>query len=178
MKSQPALEAIRRLDGPPPKRCVDAAAHGCSGGAERLERMRPPADLRTDARAAGRRVAVRRNAVNGRYEAARAGQRRRRLGGLVVGGRRAAAAVARAAGDPRAARAPAAAVITAARTTRLVRVPDLRAFRQRGRRPRLRRHSLRRPRSPRRRSHPRGRRLPAAVDRERRLAGGRRGRPS
>lgn len=71
VKSQPALEAIRRLDGPPPEMLVALQA-GLHGGAERLERMRAPVDLRTvhDLLIGAWRFAE--NAVNGRYEAARA----------------------------------------------------------------------------------------------------------
>jgi hypothetical protein len=71
VKSQPALEAIRRLDGPPPDMLVDLQAR-LSGGAERLDRMRPPEDLEA---AHGMLIGAWRfaeNAVKGRYEAARA----------------------------------------------------------------------------------------------------------
>lgn len=46
VKSQPGLEAIRRLDGPPPELLVGLQAR-LRGGVERLERVRPPNDLRT-----------------------------------------------------------------------------------------------------------------------------------
>jgi hypothetical protein len=45
VKAQPALEAIRRLDGPPPDLLLALQAQ-LEGGAERLERVRPPLDLR------------------------------------------------------------------------------------------------------------------------------------
>jgi hypothetical protein len=71
VKSQPALEAIRRLDGPPPDALIALQAR-LSGGAERLERMRPPGDLEA---AHGMLIGAWRfaeNAVKGRYDAARA----------------------------------------------------------------------------------------------------------
>ena len=70
VKSQPALEAIRRLDGPPPEVLVTLNAR-LKGGAGRLERIQPPADLRTthDLLLGAWRFAE--TAVNGRYEAAR-----------------------------------------------------------------------------------------------------------
>ena len=71
VKSQPALEAIRRLDGPPPDMLLALQAR-LRGGAERLERVRAPVDLRTvhDLLLGAWRFAE--NAVNARYEAARA----------------------------------------------------------------------------------------------------------
>jgi hypothetical protein len=45
VKSQPMLDAIRRLDGPPPDRLL-ALRTQLSGGAERLERVRTPDYLR------------------------------------------------------------------------------------------------------------------------------------
>jgi hypothetical protein len=45
VKSQPMLDAIRRLDGPPPDRLL-ALRGQLSGGAERLERVRAPDYLR------------------------------------------------------------------------------------------------------------------------------------
>jgi hypothetical protein len=41
VKSQPMLDAIRRLDGPPPDRLLSLRGQ-LSGGAERLERIRTP----------------------------------------------------------------------------------------------------------------------------------------
>jgi hypothetical protein len=70
VKLQPALEAIRRLDGPTPDTLVEWQAR-LSGGAERLARMRPPADLEA---AHGMLIGAWRfaeNAVKGRYDAAR-----------------------------------------------------------------------------------------------------------
>ncbi len=71
VKSQPALEAIRRLDGPTPDALVALQAR-LRGGAERLDRIRPPVDLRIthDLLVGAWRFAE--NAVNGRYQAARA----------------------------------------------------------------------------------------------------------
>ena len=71
VKLQPALEAIRRLDGPAPEALVTLRAR-LGGGAERLERLRTPADLQGthDLLVSAWRFAE--NAVNGRYEAARA----------------------------------------------------------------------------------------------------------
>jgi len=71
VKAQPALEAIRRLDGPPPDLLVTLQAR-LRGGAERLERVRAPVDLRTvhDLLVGAWRFAE--TAVSGRYEAARA----------------------------------------------------------------------------------------------------------
>ena len=71
-KSQPELEAIRRLDGPTPEALVRLQAR-LRGGAEHLSRMRPPDDLRTthDLLVGAWRFAE--NAVDERYAAARAG---------------------------------------------------------------------------------------------------------
>ncbi|MBI3047140.1 MAG: hypothetical protein HYY76_02410 [Acidobacteria bacterium] len=72
VKAQPALEAIRRLDGPPPGLLVSLQAR-LQGGADRLDRVRPPVDLRGvhDLLLGAWRFAE--NAVSGRYQAARAG---------------------------------------------------------------------------------------------------------
>jgi hypothetical protein len=72
VKAQPALEAIRRLDGPPPEMLVTLQSQ-LQGGAEQLERVRPPADLRAvhDLLLGAWRFAE--TAVAGRYQAARAG---------------------------------------------------------------------------------------------------------
>jgi hypothetical protein len=70
VKSQPALEAIRRLDGPEPDTLLALQAR-LTGGAERLDRMRPPSDL---AAAHAMLIGAWRfaeNAVKGRYDAAR-----------------------------------------------------------------------------------------------------------
>ena len=87
-----------------------------------------PDELRSDARTARRRLAVRRE----RHAPARRTPSRPAtwpgVGGVVGGCRRADDADARPAGDSRAARAAQTAVITP-RTTRLVRVADLSAFR-------------------------------------------------
>ena len=70
VKSQPALEAIRRLDGPPPEVLVTLNAR-LKGGAARLERIQPPADLRTTHELLLGAWRFAETAVNGRYEAAR-----------------------------------------------------------------------------------------------------------
>jgi hypothetical protein len=71
-KSQSALEAIRRLDGPTPDALLRLQAR-LRGGAEVLGRMRPPDDARTthDLLVGAWRFAE--NAVSERYAAARAG---------------------------------------------------------------------------------------------------------
>jgi hypothetical protein len=72
VKLQSELEAIRRLDGPTPDDLIAMQAR-LGGGAERLERMRPPMDL---ASAHSMLVSAWRfaeSAVKSRYEAARAG---------------------------------------------------------------------------------------------------------
>jgi len=71
VKLQPALEAIRRLDGPDADALVTLQAR-LRGGAERLDRIRPPVDLRIthDLLVGAWRFAE--NAVNARYQAARA----------------------------------------------------------------------------------------------------------
>jgi hypothetical protein len=68
VKSQPALDAIRRLEGPSPNTLLALRAR-LSGGSERLTRMRIPADLRAthDLLIGSWRFAE--NAVNGRYNA-------------------------------------------------------------------------------------------------------------
>lgn len=71
VKTQPALEAIRRLDGPPPEALLDLQAR-LSGGAERLNRMRPPVDLEPAHSMLVGAWQFAENAVRGRYEAARA----------------------------------------------------------------------------------------------------------
>jgi hypothetical protein len=70
VKAQPALEAIRRLDGPPPELLVALQAR-LRGGTEQLERVRTPVDLRGvhDLLVGAWRFAE--NAVNARYQAAR-----------------------------------------------------------------------------------------------------------
>jgi len=72
VKAQPALEAIRRLDGPAPDLLLTLQSQ-LQGGAERLERVRPPVDLRPvhDLLLGSWRFAE--NAVARRYQAARAG---------------------------------------------------------------------------------------------------------
>lgn len=70
--AQPALEAIRRLDGPTPESLLALRAR-LLGGAAQLERIRPPEDLREthDLLLGAWRFAE--SAINGRYNAARAG---------------------------------------------------------------------------------------------------------
>lgn len=71
VKSEPALEAIRRLDGPLPEVLMTLQSQ-LRGGAERLERVQPPPDLRTTHElllGAWRFAEI---AVKGRYDAARA----------------------------------------------------------------------------------------------------------
>jgi hypothetical protein len=72
VKAQPALEAIRRLEGPPPELLLTLQAQ-LQGGADQLERVRPPVDLRAvhDLLLGAWRFAE--NAIAGRYQAARAG---------------------------------------------------------------------------------------------------------
>lgn len=71
VKSQPALEAIRRLDGPPPDTLVALQAR-MSGGADRLDRIRPPGDLESAHNMLVGAWRFAENAIKGRYEAARA----------------------------------------------------------------------------------------------------------
>lgn len=71
VKAQPALEAIRRLEGPTPDALATLQAR-LSGGAEQLGKIRPPVDLRIahDLLVGAWRFAE--NAVGGRLQAARA----------------------------------------------------------------------------------------------------------
>jgi hypothetical protein len=68
VKAQPALESIKRLEGPSPNSLVTLRAR-LAGGAERLSRMRVPDDFRAahDLLVESWRFAE--NALNGRYEA-------------------------------------------------------------------------------------------------------------
>jgi hypothetical protein len=72
VKTQPALERIRRLDGPSPQ-SVERFRARLSGGAERLSRVQPPRDLRTthDLLVGSWRFAE--NALEGRYDAIHSG---------------------------------------------------------------------------------------------------------
>jgi hypothetical protein len=70
VKSQPALEAIRRLDGPPPEQLVTLQSQ-LRGGAERLGRIQPPSDLLVAHELLLGAWRFAETAVNGRYEAAR-----------------------------------------------------------------------------------------------------------
>ena len=72
VKLQPALEAIRRLDGPTPEDLVAIQAR-LGGGAERLDRVRPPMDLEPAHSMLVSAWRFAESAVKGRYEAARAG---------------------------------------------------------------------------------------------------------
>jgi hypothetical protein len=69
VRAEPALGAIRRLEGPSPDALV-ALRSRLRGGVERLERVRPPSDLRAthDMLIGAWRFAE--NAVNGRFAAA------------------------------------------------------------------------------------------------------------
>ncbi len=73
VKAQPALEAVRRLEGPSPSSLV-ALRGRLSGGAERLARVQVPSDLRAahDLLTGAWRFAE--NAVNSRYSAVRSGE--------------------------------------------------------------------------------------------------------
>jgi hypothetical protein len=72
VKAQPALEAVRRLEGPAP-RALLALRGRLSGGAERLQRVQVPSDLKAahDLLTSSWRFAE--NAVNSRYVAAQSG---------------------------------------------------------------------------------------------------------
>jgi hypothetical protein len=70
VKSQPALEAIRRLDGPAPDMLVTLQSQ-LRGGAERLQRIAPPPDLRATHELLLGAWRFAETAVDGRYEAAR-----------------------------------------------------------------------------------------------------------
>ena len=69
-RAQPALQAIRGLEGPPPKTLVTLGSR-LRGGAERLERVVPPSDLRTTHELLIGAWRFAETAVTGRYEAAR-----------------------------------------------------------------------------------------------------------
>jgi hypothetical protein len=72
VKIQPALEAIRRLEGPEPQSVLSIRTR-LAGGAERLSRVQTPADLRAahDLLVSAWRFAE--NALNGRYSAIQSG---------------------------------------------------------------------------------------------------------
>ena len=72
VKIQPALEAIRRLEGPTPQSVLSIRTR-LAGGAERLSRVRTPEDLRAahDLLVSAWRFAE--NALNGRYDAIQSG---------------------------------------------------------------------------------------------------------
>ena len=73
VKAQPALEAVRRLEGPAPRMLLTLRGR-MIGGAERLERVDVPADLKEahDSLTIAWRFAE--TAVNGRYAAIQAGE--------------------------------------------------------------------------------------------------------
>lgn len=71
VRSQPALEAIRGLDGPTPDTLL-ALQSRLKGGAEQLERVVPPSDLRVTHELLLGAWRFAETAVNGRYDAARA----------------------------------------------------------------------------------------------------------
>ena len=128
VKVQPQLEAIRRLDGPP-LGMLQTLQSRLSGGAERLERIEVAEDLRGTH---SMLIEAWRFAENAANEAGRRGvhrQRGPRLGSIVGRRRLADATVASAARHSGTAGATPSEVITP-RTTRLVRVPDLQAFRR------------------------------------------------
>ena len=68
--AQPVLEAIRRLDGPTPEALVKLRER-LRGGAEQLDRVRPPGDLRITHELLVGAWRLAENAVDGRYRAAR-----------------------------------------------------------------------------------------------------------
>jgi hypothetical protein len=72
VKLQPALESIRRLEGPAPGALLNLRAR-VAGGAERLSRVQTPADLRSthDLLVGAWRFAE--TALNGRYDAIQSG---------------------------------------------------------------------------------------------------------
>jgi hypothetical protein len=70
VKSQPALEAIRRLDGPTPEQLLTLQSQ-LQGGAERLGRIQPPSDLLVAHELLLGAWRFAETAVSGRYEAAR-----------------------------------------------------------------------------------------------------------
>jgi hypothetical protein len=70
VKAEPALEAIRRLDGPPPDTLADLQRQ-LRGGAERLTRLLPPEELRSVHELLTSAWRFAENAVSGRYGAAR-----------------------------------------------------------------------------------------------------------
>ena len=73
VKSQPALEAVRRLEGPSPNMLLTLRGR-LTGGAERLQRVEVPSDLKAthDLLVSSWRFAE--NAVNSRYLAAQSGE--------------------------------------------------------------------------------------------------------
>jgi hypothetical protein len=73
VKAQPALEAVRKLEGPSPSALLTLRGR-LSGGAERLARVQVPSDLKAahDALTGAWRFAE--NAVNSRYSAVRSGE--------------------------------------------------------------------------------------------------------
>ena len=73
VKAQPALEAVRRLEGPSPNMLLTLRGR-FSGGAERLQRVRVPSDLQAahDLLTSSWRFAE--NAVNSRYLAVQSGE--------------------------------------------------------------------------------------------------------
>jgi hypothetical protein len=73
VKAQPALEAVRKLEGPSPRRAADAA-RTAERRRERLARVQVPSDLKAahDLLTGAWRFAE--NAVNSRYSAVRSGE--------------------------------------------------------------------------------------------------------
>jgi hypothetical protein len=72
VKTQPALESIRRLDGPPPQVVVSTRAR-MNGGAERLSRLHLPDDLRGVHELIISAWRFAENALNRRYDAIQSG---------------------------------------------------------------------------------------------------------
>jgi hypothetical protein len=72
VKIQPALEAIRRLEGPAPESVVSLRTR-LAGGAERLSRLKTPDDLRTAHDLLVSAWSFAENALNGRYDAIQSG---------------------------------------------------------------------------------------------------------
>jgi hypothetical protein len=69
-KAEPALEAIRRLDGPAPD-ALASLQRQLRGGADRLSRVAPPEELRSIHELLTSAWRFAENAVSGRYDAAR-----------------------------------------------------------------------------------------------------------
>ena len=73
VKAQPALEAVRRLEGPAPRMLVTLRGR-LTGGAERLQRVQVPADLKAAHEMLTTSWRFAETAVNSRYSAVQSGQ--------------------------------------------------------------------------------------------------------